>query len=196
VVIAAAIANRSLMRLLRATLRVQYRVVNAGSIASAIDLPTSSVYDHEMGMIITAPERTFTRARRCANCTHFETGEPSHKLWNIHRKARIDDYMRTAPVARLADMENPRWSPAEMQDARLQQLHQMDQLIAHGGAGVCRKGKRDKADGGPSTDFIHADFLCDRWTGIDGVSTITEGHDDKLGEELHEIADDRAVKKG
>lgn len=184
------------MRLLRATLRVRYRVVNAGSIASAIDVYGCSVYDHGMGMIITAPERTFTRARRCANCVHFETGEPSHKLWNIHRKARIDDYMSTAPLERLADQENPKWSPAEMKDARLQQLHQMDQMIAVGAAGTCAKGKRPEIAGGPTGDFIHMDFLCDRWTGISGHSTITEGHDDKLGGELHEIADDRAVKKG
>ena len=148
-----------------------------------------------MGQQIIAPERTFTRARRCANCVSFECGAMSHQQWNIHRKARIDDYLRTAPIARLADMENPNWTPAEMKDARLQQLHQMDQMIAAGIAGLCMKGPRPKADGGPDSDFVHCDYLCDRWTGREGIAETTRGHEDKLGEELHEIADDRAKSK-
>lgn len=146
--------------------------------------------------IITAPERTFTRARRCANCVHYVIGEPAHKEWGRHRNARVDDYLKTVPVSRLADMESPNWSPAEMKDARLQQLAMMDRLIALGGAGLCSKGPRPKLAGGPEGNFVHSEFLCDRWSGIAGHSTITQGHDDKLGEELHDIADDRAVKKG
>lgn len=175
---------------------MRFVVVNAGSVASAIDGKRRSVYDHVMGMIITAPERTFIRARRCANCVSFECGAMSHQQWNEHRKARIEDYLRTAPIARLADMANPNWTPAEMKDARLQQLHQMDQMIAHGVAGLCMKGARSKADGGPEGNFVHCDFLCDRWTGKEGHSVATSGHEDKLGEELREIADDRAEKKG
>lgn len=143
---------------------------------------------------ISAPERTFTRARRCANCTAFETGPMSHQQWAIHRKARQDDYLRTIPVSRLADMEKPGWSPAEKNDARLQQLMQMDQMIAHGQAGLCMKGARSAADGGPSGDFVHAEFLCDRWNGKEGVGEMTRGHEDKLGDELREIADGRAKK--
>jgi hypothetical protein len=150
------------------------------------------VYDNEMQII--APERTFTRARRCGNCVHYDTGPKTHGLWNIHRKARIDSYLETAPIARLADMENPNWSPAEMQDARLQDLHKMDHAIANGIIGTCLLGPRAKSEGGPEGDFIHSELLCDRWTGIVGHSLATSGHDDKLNEELHEIADDRAEK--
>lgn len=174
---------------------MRFDVVNGGSVASAIDAARRDVYDNEMGQQIIAPERTFTRARRCANCVSFECGAMSHQQWNIHRKARIDDYLRTAPIARLADMENPNWTPAEMKDARLQQLHQMDQMIAAGIAGLCMKGPRPKADGGPDSDFVHCDYLCDRWTGREGIAETTRGHEDKLGEELHEIADDRAKSK-
>jgi hypothetical protein len=143
---------------------------------------------------IIAPERTFTRARRCGNCTAFNTGDMSHSQWNIHRQARITDYLKTAPIGRLGDMENPNWSPAEIKDARLQDLHKMDRMIAHGIAGLCMKGSRPKADGGPEGDFCHSEYLCDRWVGVAGHSVATSGHDDKLGEELHEIADDRAEK--
>lgn len=151
-------------------------------------------YDNEMGLPIVAPERTFTRARRCANCTAFETGAMSHQQWNIHRKARQDDYLKTMPISRLADMEKPNWSPGEMSDARLQQLMQMDQMIAHGQAGLCMKGARPKELGGPEGDFVHAEFLCDRWTGAEGHTVATHGHTDKLNEELYEIAEDRAKK--
>ncbi|MDB4955850.1 MAG: hypothetical protein JWO36_3419 [Myxococcales bacterium] len=153
-----------------------------------------AVYDNEMGLPIVAPERTFTRARRCANCTAFETGAMSHQQWNTHRKARQDDYLKTMPISRLADMEKPDWSPSEKNDARLQQLMQMDHMIANSMAGLCMKGARSAKDGGPEGDFVHAEFLCDRWTGIEGVGEMTRGHEDKLGGELHEIADDRAEK--
>jgi hypothetical protein len=143
---------------------------------------------------IIAPERTFTRARRCGNCTAFNTGDMSHSQWNIHRQARLTDYLGSAPIGRLADMEDPNWSPAEMKDARLQDLHKMDRMIAMGIAGLCMKGPRPKADGGPDGDFCHSEYLCDRWVGVVGHSVATSGHDDKLGEELHEIADDRAEK--
>jgi hypothetical protein len=143
---------------------------------------------------IIAPERTFTRARRCGNCVHYEYETKSHEKWNIHRAARITDYLGSAPIARLADMENPNWSPAEMKDARLQDLHKMDHMIARGIAGICLKGPRPKAEGGPEGDFVHSENFCDRWTGISGHSLATQGHDDKLNEELHEIADDRAEK--
>ena len=147
-----------------------------------------------MGLPISAPERTFTRARRCANCTAFETGAMSHQQWNTHRKARQDDYLKTIPISRLADMEKPGWSPSEKNDARLQQLMQMDHMIANGMAGLCMKGARPKDLGGPEGDFVHAEFLCDRWTGIEGHSVATSGHEDKLNEELRQIADDRAEK--
>jgi hypothetical protein len=173
---------------------VRFDVVNGGSVASAIDAARCDVYDNEMGNQFTAPERTFTRARRCANCTAFETGSMSHQKWNEHRKARQDDYLRTIPVGRLADMEKPEWSAAEMKDERLQQLHTMDHMIAQGIAGLCMKGARPKADGGPEGDFVHCDFLCDRWVGREGHTVATTGHQDKLNEELYEIADDRAKK--
>lgn len=147
-----------------------------------------------MGNII-APERTFTRARRCANCIHFNISSMSHDQWNTHRKARQDDYLRTMPVSRLADMEKPDWTPNEKNDARLQQLLMMDQMIARGHAGLCMKGARSKEDGGPEGDFVHCDFLCNRWTGREGSAEVTRGHDDKLGDELHQIAEDRAQKK-
>lgn len=118
----------------------------------------------------------------------------SHQQWNAHRKARQDDYLKTMPISRLADMEKPDWSPAEKSDARLQQLMQMDHMIANGMAGLCMKGARSAKDGGPEGDFVHAEFLCDRWTAIEGVGEMTRGHTDKLGGELHEIADDRAEK--
>jgi hypothetical protein len=152
------------------------------------------VYDNEMGLPIIAPERTFTRARRCANCTAFETGAMSHQQWNTHRKARQDDYLKTLPISRLADMEKPDWSPNEKNDARLQQLMQMDHMIANGMAGLCMKGARSAEDGGPPGDFVHAEFLCDRWNGVEGHSVATSGHEDKLNEELRQIADDRAEK--
>jgi hypothetical protein len=119
----------------------------------------------------------------------------AHSQWSIHRQARIRDYLKTAPIQRLADMENPRWSAEEMQDARLQDLHKMDRMIAHGVAGLCMKGPRPVVDGGPEGDFVHAEFVCDRWVGRDGHSLATRGHDDKLNEELREIADDRAKSK-
>jgi len=144
-----------------------------------------------MGLPIIAPERTFTRARRCANCTAFETGAMSHQQWNTHRKARQDDYLKTMPISRLADMEKPDWSPAEKNDARLQQLMQMDHMIANGMAGLCMKGARSKADGGPEGDFCHAEFVCDRWVGRDGHAEATRSHDDKLNEELYEIVNSR-----
>lgn len=118
----------------------------------------------------------------------------SHSQWNIHRQARITDYLKTAPVGRLADMEDPNWSPAEMKDARLQDLHKMDHAIAKGFIGICMKGARPKADGGPEGTFVHAEFLCDRWTGREGHSLATQGHEDKLNDELYDIADDRANK--
>lgn len=148
-----------------------------------------------MGLPIIAPERTFTRARRCGNCVSYECGPKSHEQWGIHRGARITDYLKTAPIGRLADMENPNWTPAEMKDARLQDLHKMDKAIAHGVIGLCMKGARPKADGGPEGDFCHSEFLCDRWVGVTGHSLATAGHSDKLGDELLEIADDRAEKK-
>jgi len=167
----------------------------ACSVASAIDVLRDSVYDNEMGLPIIAPERTFTRARRCGNCVSFETDTMSHSQWQIHRAARIADYLKTAPIGRLADMENPNWTPAEMKDARLQDLQKMDRMIAHGIAGLCLKGPRPKADGGPEGNFCHSEFLCDRWIGREGHSLATHGHEDKLGEELHEIAEDRAKPK-
>lgn len=153
-----------------------------------------AVYDNEMKLPIAAPERTFTRARRCANCTSFETGAMSHQQWNTHRKARQDDYLKTMPIGRLADMEKPDWSPAEKNDARLQQLMQMDHMIANGMAGLCMKGARPAKDGGPEGDFCHAEFVCNRWVGRDGHAEATRGHDDKLNDELYDIADGRAEK--
>ena len=147
-----------------------------------------------MATPISAPERTFTRARRCANCVSFNIGSMAHSQWNIHRQARQSDYLRTMPIARLADMEKPEWSPAEVKDARLQQLMMMDQMIANGTAGLCMKGPRPKADGGPEGDFVHCEYLCNRWIGTEGHSVATAGHDDKLGDELLDIADGRAQK--
>jgi hypothetical protein len=118
----------------------------------------------------------------------------AHQQWAIHRKARQNDYLRTLPVGRLGDMERPDWSPSELKDSRLQQLMMMDRMIADGVAGLCMKGARPNAAGGPEGDFVHAEFLCDRWVGRDGHAEATRGFNDRLNEELREIAEDRAKK--
>jgi hypothetical protein len=94
-------------------------------------------------------------------------------------------------MPRLGDMEMPVPSG---QDARLNNIRQMDALIASDMAGLCMKGARPKNLGGPEGDFVHAKFFCDRWSGRDGASLVTAGHDDKLNEELNEIVEDRAKK--
>jgi hypothetical protein len=80
------------------------------------------------------------------------------------------------------------------QDARLNNIRQMDVLVASDMAGLCMKGSRPKSLGGPEGDFVHAKFFCDRWSGRDGASLVTSGFDDKLNEELEEIVEDRAKK--
>lgn len=82
------------------------------------------------------------------------------------------------------------------QDARLDQIQQMEKAINLGVAGICMLGSRPQEVGGPAGDFVEHRFLCDRWSGRQGSSVATAGHPiDKLNEELHEIAEDRANKK-
>lgn len=137
-------------------------------------------------------DHTFERARRCQNCVSFATGELSRQQWRVCRARDLAVIASTGPMPRLGDMELPMPSG---QDARLNNIRQMDALIASDMAGLCMKGARPKNLGGPEGDFVHAKFFCDRWTGRDGASLVTSGFDDKLNEELAEIVEDRAKKK-
>lgn len=66
---------------------------------------------------------------------------------------------------------------AQRQDAR----HNVyAQAMKAGQIGICLKGV-------PKGDFVEYRFLCDQWSGVEGASVATEGHElDKLPEELAE----------
>jgi hypothetical protein len=142
-----------------------------------------------------APERSFTRGRGCWNCSHFENGELSRQQWRNHRSQTEAHILQSggAPLERLGDMEKP--NPITGKDARLDSLEKIDHVIKAGVYGLCMKGARPQSLGGPEGNFIHCNFLCDRWDGRQGSSLATSGHPlDKLGDELADIALDRAKK--
>jgi len=142
---------------------------------------------------MTAPERTFDRGRGCWNCRHFENAELARKHWATCRARDEAHLMATGPITRLGDLELPQPSQA---DARHAMIREMEKAIHSGLAGMCLKGARPKALGGPEGDFVHCKFLCDRWNGRDGHSVATAGRPlDKLNEELWDIAEGRAKPK-
>lgn len=59
-----------------------------------------------------------------------------------------------------------------------------DRLVQAGALGMCLVGVPLDAQG-QGADFVHYQYLCNRWTGREGASVATEGHPiDKLPEEL------------
>ena len=150
------------------------------------------------GKTFAAPERTFERGRGCWNCTAYENGALSRQHWATHQIRLVASLQGSAPLHRLADMEDPNWKPGvdRERDARRKQIEQMDKAVTNGVVGMCMKGSRPEKDGGPAGDFVEHRFLCDRWNGKQGSSVATSGRPlDKLNEELAVIAEERAQKK-
>jgi hypothetical protein len=151
------------------------------------------VYDDEMTRPIIAPERTFERGRGCWNCTAYENGELSRQHWSEHKGRLLAVLAGSAPLVRLGEMEK---AVPSQDDARLDQVTQMDKAIKIGVIGMCMKGSRPQSLGGPEGNFVEHRFLCDRWNGRQGSSVATSGKPlDKLNDELLDIAEDRAKRK-
>jgi hypothetical protein len=144
-------------------------------------------------MGISAPERTFERSRGCWNCKSFENNQLSRQHWSTCRTRDLAHVASTGAITRLGDLELP---SGPQGDARVAQIKQMGKLVESGQVGMCMKGARPAALGGPEGDFVHLKFLCDRWDGRDGHSVATAGKPlDKLNEELWDIAEGRAKPK-
>lgn len=137
-----------------------------------------------------APERTFERGRGCWNCLSYENGTLCRQHWGTHKLRLLYTLSQAAPLVRLGEMEKPKPGTA---DARREQIEQMDKAITTGVVGMCMKGARPQALGGPEGDFVEHRFLCDRWDAKQGASIATSGKLlDKLSDELADIALDRA----
>ena len=132
------------------------------------------------GRMIVPSDRIVDRGRGCWNCKHYENGELSRKRW-VERRQQDVAYLiekGAMPLVRLGDQENE--NAASGGDARFEMI---DRLVRAGTAGLCMKSK-------VATDFVHCQYLCDGWNGVDGSSLATSGRPlDKLPDEMREIVD-------
>lgn len=166
----------------------------------------------QVGGLVVPAERVVERGRRCQNCVSFETGPRAVQHYKACRAAELTanptsafnqlrvegpatpKQGRNEPCAcrsgrkhkhcclEIAEADRVAKAAVAREEGRLAAFARM---IADGRIGMCGKGRRPKADGGPEGDFVEAGFLCDRWTGVDGSSAATEGHAiDKLPAEL------------
>jgi hypothetical protein len=153
-----------------------------------------TVYD----ISVPANESFYGNSVLVHNCTAYENGALSRQHWATHQIRLLAALQGSAPLHRLGDMEDPNWKPGvdRERDARRKQIDQMDKAVTNGVIGMCMKGSRPEADGGPEGDFVEHRFLCDRWNGKQGSSVATSGQPlDKLNDELYDIAEDRAKRK-
>lgn len=131
------------------------------------------------GKVLLPPERTVERGRGCWNCKHYENQELSRKRWEERKQQDIAALIEKGalPLIRMGDQEN---ATQQEVDARFEM---MDRLVRAGTAGLCMKSK-------VATDFVHCQYLCDGWNGVDGSSVATAGKPlDKLPDELRDIVD-------
>ena len=80
-------------------------------------------------------------------------------------------------------------------DKRVRDKRAIATGIRFGVIGMCRGDGVDR-EGNPVGKFIQCEHLCHKWTGRVGASVAREGRPlDKLSDELHERADEKASKK-
>jgi len=95
----------------------------------------------------------------------------------------------------MEDGAGPGTDPWEL-DKRVRDKRAVLVAIQMGLIGMCGGGGEDR-HGNPVGKFIQCEHLCRKWNGRQGHSLATANRPlDKLSDELHEIADDKASGKG
>lgn len=122
-------------------------------------------------------DRNVERGRGCWNCKEFITGEPV-----------LQKYLTSMAREMIGLKELKRTLPPKAR----QQLRDYERAIKRKRMGCCQKNDVRELSGGEKEkgkpgDFIHFEFLCNMWSGVDGHSLATRGHAlDKLPDELKE----------
>lgn len=135
------------------------------------------------------PGRTVERGRGCWNCKHFDNSARVKQHYLALRTAEVAkagiDLFAGHPAPYVAPSEALRAHKvgedtvaAEAVQRERSRRKAFDSLAEKGVIGICTAGK---AHG----DFVMFGYLCDFWSGVQGSSVATAGHElDLLPEEL------------
>lgn len=134
--------------------------------------PIIPVSDPGYGKQFRAPERVVERNRGCYSCTKFENGGLAKQQWMATKGMIMAEGISRGKAMLEVEGDLIKW----------------ERLVHRGKMGLCMAGK--------VSGFCHSHYLCDGWTGKTGHSLATSGKLlDKLGDELHDIADSKTKKR-
>jgi len=132
--------------------------------------------------IIVPKDRTFERTQGCWNCVHSSSAK---EWWT---KQRLLDLGKALAIAQ----ESPQGeNHLKVRNIR-EMVDKIDTAVAQNALIRCVKGTTPT--GAPVGDLTPHNYLCDRWTAVQGASIARDiGKTDKLPEELAEDLDGKTL---
>lgn len=150
-------------------------------------------------------ERIVERGRGCWNCKHWNNGASAQLNYQLRPDTRpgitrmgvadVNDAQFHREVGQVKQLGFSEDEAVKAVMAKRQMQANVptifDAWMKQGTIGLCPEGVTPD---GTSVDFTHAQYLCHKWSGVEGASLATSGHAlDKLPDELKDMYEPKAT---